>query len=83
MKIKLHTLKGKKGRMKLFYLGLSLIVIGAIMVYGTRIIVKRFNITTIKGILTVKIGGLLVTILGGVFIFLAQFPEKLQFLRIV
>ena len=67
----------------MFYIGLSLIIIGAIMVYGTGIIIKKFNITTVKGILTVKIGGLLVTILGGVFIFLAQFPEKLQFLRIV
>lgn len=53
------------------------------MVYGTSIISKFMNITTTKGFLTIKVGGLLITILGAIIIFIAQFPEGLQFLRIV
>lgn len=67
----------------MFYLGVFLIIIGALMVYRTPILSKLMNITTTRGILTIKVCGLLITILGAFIIFLAQFPERLQFLRIV
>ncbi len=66
-----------------FYIGVFFIILGAVMVYGTAAIAKRFNITTVKGILSVKVGGLLVTILGAIIIFIAQYPERLRFLNIV
>lgn len=66
-----------------FYIGVFFIILGAVMVYGTATIAKRFNITTVKGILSVKVGGLLVTILGAIIIFIAQYPERLRFLNIV
>lgn len=67
----------------MFYAGLLLIIAGAVMVYGTAFVSKQLKITTIKGILAVKVGGLLITILGAIVIFIAQYPERLQFLRIV
>lgn len=67
----------------MFYLGLLLIIIGAFMVYGTPILSRIMNISTARGLLIIKVGGLLITILGAILIFIAQFPERLQFLRIV
>jgi hypothetical protein len=67
----------------MFRLGAFLMLIGTILVYGTAPISKRLNMTTVKGILTLKGGGLLLVVLGAVLLFLAQRPGALEFLKLV
>ncbi|SET77729.1 hypothetical protein SAMN05660297_03474 [Natronincola peptidivorans] len=67
----------------MFQMGLLLVLLGAVLVYGTGIISKIFKVTTTKGILILKIGGLLLAIMGAVLLFYNEVPEKLEFLRII
>lgn len=67
----------------MFYIGILLLVIGAVMVYGTTFISRIFGITSIKSILFIKIGGLVIAFIGGIFLFFNNVPERLNFLRII
>lgn len=67
----------------MFEIGIALLLVGAVLVYGTAPITRIFKITTTKGILIIKIGGLVIAILGAVLLFLNDVPEKLQFLKII
>ncbi|AOY76208.1 hypothetical protein [Clostridium formicaceticum] len=67
----------------MFQLGLFLLLIGTVLVYATGMICKVLKITTIKGILFVKVGGLVLAALGAILLFLDEIPDKLQFLQII
>lgn len=67
----------------MFYIGLLSIIMGAFVVYGAPLLSKIMNTTTKRGLLIIKAGGLLIAILGAILVFIAQFPERLEFLRIV
>ncbi|AKL94287.1 hypothetical protein CACET_c07770 [Clostridium aceticum] len=67
----------------MFRFGLILLLIGAIFVYATAMISRVLKITTVKGILMLKVSGLVLAILGAVLLFLNEIPDKLQFLQII
>ncbi|SNS06171.1 hypothetical protein SAMN05446037_1003206 [Anaerovirgula multivorans] len=67
----------------MFEAGIVLVIIGAVIVYGTAPISKALKITTTKGILILKASGLIIAILGAALLFFNDRPEKLQFLRII
>lgn len=66
----------------MFYLGLVVLLIGAIAVYLNKFIVKRTSLTAQQA-LWVKAVGLLMVILGAILIILSEFPQELEFLRFI
>ncbi|SCY69618.1 hypothetical protein [Alkaliphilus peptidifermentans] len=67
----------------MFQFGMIFLFIGALMVYATGLIVRIIKRPPFNNVLFVKISGLVFTIIGAIMIFLSQYPEKLEFLRIV
>ncbi|SDK17555.1 hypothetical protein [Natronincola ferrireducens] len=67
----------------MFYIGLLLLLIGALMVYGTVPISRICNITTTKAMLFLKGSGLVIAIVGVIFIFFNEIPNSLEFLKII
>ncbi|KAB3529875.1 hypothetical protein [Alkaliphilus serpentinus] len=67
----------------MFNFGIFLLLLGAVLVYATVPIIKIFNITTTKGILVVKLSGLALAVIGAIIMFFAQFPQRLEFLRLI
>ncbi|GAB6086806.1 hypothetical protein [Alkaliphilus crotonatoxidans] len=66
----------------MFYLGLVVLLIGAIAVYLNKFIEKRTSLTAQQA-LWVKAVGLLMVILGAILIILSEFPQELEFLRFI
>ncbi|MCC5910938.1 MAG: hypothetical protein JJT76_10935 [Clostridiaceae bacterium] len=66
----------------MFQIGLLLLAIGAVLVYATAPIAKVFYITTEKGIVILKAGGLILVVIGTVLVFRGKVPEELHFIKI-
>lgn len=66
----------------MFNFGMFLLVLGAVFVYATGAIVKILKKTSPNSILVVKLVGLGFSVVGAILMFLGQFPERLQFLRL-
>lgn len=67
----------------MFQFGIILLFIGAVLVYGTRSVSRILKMSTTKQLLAIKLSGLIIALVGAIMLLLSQFPERLQFLRII
>lgn len=65
----------------MFYLGVVLVVIGALAGYLPQLVAKVFRLTNQNQILWVKAAGLIFVLMGAILLFTNEFPKELQFLR--
>ncbi|QXM05546.1 hypothetical protein [Crassaminicella indica] len=63
----------------MFFIGIILLMLGAMFVYRTNDCIKLFKV---KNLIRLKVIGLIVSIIGVLMILYGDFPKGLEFIRI-
>ncbi len=67
-----------------FIIGIVFLIIGAVLGYGAKWILRWFGKDkTIKFLLILKLLGFVLTIAGFLMVMYGEFPQRLQFIRII